>query len=182
MHRQWVVTLQNLPEAGQKWSADMPADLLENTGVGAVDALSGLDADVHWEAELVPNGDMYRLNGCWHMSMKRHCSRCSGDFIWHQDGLTERCFHMVGSSGVQHVSDDEAGDGGYDVIAPPGNLDLVDVLREDVWLAWKPDVICSEDCKGLCPQCGCNLNKVSCACAQEAGDHPFAALRGLKLN
>lgn len=182
MNRQWVVTLQDLPEAGQKWSADVPAALLEDAGHGAVDALTSLDADVHWQAELVHCGDVYRLHGHWQMHMKRHCSRCTDEFIWHQPGTTERCFRLVGSVAANHAPDDATGNGSYDVITPPGSLDLVDVLREDIWLAWKPDVVCSEDCRGLCPHCGCNLNRATCTCAREGGDHPFAALHKLKFN
>jgi DUF177 domain-containing protein len=41
---------------------------------------------------------------------------------------------------------------------------LEDVLREQVLLTIPLKVVCSEQCKGLCPQCGKNLNSGNCEC------------------
>ncbi|HMK28250.1 MAG TPA: DUF177 domain-containing protein [Terriglobales bacterium] len=41
---------------------------------------------------------------------------------------------------------------------------LEDVLREQILLTVPLKVVCSEQCKGLCPQCGQNLNSGSCQC------------------
>lgn len=43
--------------------------------------------------------------------------------------------------------------------------------------------LCADDCKGICPRCGANLNEGPCSCAEAAPaeDGPFAALRNLKL-
>ena len=56
---------------------------------------------------------------------------------------------------------------------------LEDVLREQVLLASPVKLICREDCKGLCPQCGTNLNVETCNC-QQPGDPRWAALSELK--
>jgi uncharacterized protein len=179
LHRQWIVTLQDLPEAGRRWSTEVPAALLKDAGSGEVEALTGLVSDVHWDAELVCKGGVYRLCGHWQTSMLRHCSRCTDEFVWQLDGVMDRSFRVGGRDGMERPEDLTAGE--CDYMAPPGTVNLIDVLREDVWLAWKPDVVCSANCKGLCPQCGCNLNKATCACEQESNDHPFAALRRMKL-
>ncbi|MDR2503813.1 MAG: DUF177 domain-containing protein [Deltaproteobacteria bacterium] len=42
--------------------------------------------------------------------------------------------------------------------------------------------LCREDCAGLCPGCGHNLNHGPCACAREEDDPRLEKLRGLKLN
>jgi len=57
---------------------------------------------------------------------------------------------------------------------------LEDVLREQVLLAAPVKLICREDCKGLCPQCGVNLNLGTCNCQQRSGDPRWAALGELK--
>jgi len=56
---------------------------------------------------------------------------------------------------------------------------LEDVLREQVLLASPVKLVCREDCKGLCPQCGTNLNTATCGC-QQPGDPRWAALSELK--
>ena len=56
---------------------------------------------------------------------------------------------------------------------------LEDVLREQVLLASPVKLVCREDCKGLCPQCGTNLNTATCDCPQPA-DARWAALSELK--
>lgn len=68
-----------------------------------------------------------------------------------------------------------------DVLAlPPGSeLDLTEPIRETVLLAVPRFVSCREECKGLCPQCGTNLNVSSCECTMEVEDHRWAPLRRL---
>ena len=44
------------------------------------------------------------------------------------------------------------------------HLDLEALAREDILLSLPPVHLCKEDCKGLCPECGANLNKTQCGC------------------
>jgi uncharacterized protein len=59
-------------------------------------------------------------------------------------------------------------------------VELDDLLREQVLLEVPLKTLCKEDCKGLCPHCGTNLNTGHCECAQAATDPRWEALRGLK--
>jgi uncharacterized protein len=61
---------------------------------------------------------------------------------------------------------------------------LEDVLREQVLLALPLKAICREDCRGLCPHCGQNLNLKQCSCAEPVEDPRWSALKDLreKLN
>jgi len=43
-------------------------------------------------------------------------------------------------------------------------IDLTADIREDILLALPMNPVCSSACRGLCPVCGANLNKQSCAC------------------
>ncbi|HEU4763209.1 MAG TPA: DUF177 domain-containing protein [Gemmatimonadales bacterium] len=45
------------------------------------------------------------------------------------------------------------------------HVDLGPVVREEVALAVPPFLLCREDCAGLCPKCGADLNQGPCACA-----------------
>ena len=57
---------------------------------------------------------------------------------------------------------------------------LEDVLREQILLALPLKAICREDCKGLCPHCGRNLNLEQCACAEPLDDPRWSALKQIR--
>src|SRR5512146_1426571 len=74
------------------------------------------------------------------------------------------------------VTDAEADIGYY----TGDGLLLEDVLREQVLLAVPLKVVCREECKGLCPRCGQNLNQGACACPEPTEEVRWAALKDLK--
>jgi len=56
-------------------------------------------------------------------------------------------------------------------------IDLRTAVRE-TWLLSVPGYVqCSEDCKGLCPSCGTNLNESTCNCSTTETDPRWDALR-----
>ena len=57
---------------------------------------------------------------------------------------------------------------------------LEDVLREQILLALPLRAICKEECKGLCPHCGKNLNLDQCSCAEPLEDARWAALKEIR--
>ena len=59
-------------------------------------------------------------------------------------------------------------------------LQLEDVLQEQVILALPLKAICRDDCKGLCPHCGTNLNVEQCACAEPLEDPRWSALKDIR--
>lgn len=79
---------------------------------------------------------------------------------------------------VADGSDD--GDGSYAFDEGSSELDLSDAVREEVVLAVDPYVLCTPECKGLCPKCGINRNTGNCDCTEEHVDPRWAALRELK--
>ncbi|MBL4902923.1 MAG: DUF177 domain-containing protein [Desulfocapsa sp.] len=54
-----------------------------------------------------------------------------------------------------------------------------DILLEQLLLALPVQMICDADCKGLCDQCGINLNKEKCSCRESNQNSPFAILKEL---
>jgi len=60
-----------------------------------------------------------------------------------------------------------------------GMLDVVDLLREQFMLVLPMKPLCTEACRGLCPQCGTNLNKTQCGCAPTWEDPRLAPLKSL---
>jgi uncharacterized protein len=58
-------------------------------------------------------------------------------------------------------------------------LDLSPLIRAEVLIDTSHRVLCKEDCKGLCAECGANLNEGECNCHEEAIDPRMAALKKL---
>jgi uncharacterized protein len=57
-------------------------------------------------------------------------------------------------------------------------IDIANIVKEQVILAQQMVSRCGEDCKGLCPRCGKNLNNGPCRCKKaEEHDSPFAILK-----
>jgi uncharacterized protein len=59
-------------------------------------------------------------------------------------------------------------------------LHLEEVLKEQVLLALPAKQVCSPECKGLCPHCGCNLNLETCHCAVTIADPRWGALEEIR--
>ena len=60
-----------------------------------------------------------------------------------------------------------------------GQLDIGDLLREQFQLALPMKPLCSDACRGLCAQCGANLNRTECGCAPVWEDPRLAPLKSL---
>ena len=175
MYQQLNFKLLELSTQGREWDLEIPESLFGDAGLGEVDAPTSLCKGVQWEGAVVAQGDLFRLHGKWSTELTRDCVRCNAEFPLHMEGDCNRDFQ----TGVEPDVDAPVE---CDYIAPPGLVNLLDLLREELWLAWKPMVVCSEACRGLCPQCGENLNRHECKCPQHDEDHPFAALRNIRFN
>ncbi|HEY0079079.1 MAG TPA: DUF177 domain-containing protein [Pyrinomonadaceae bacterium] len=60
------------------------------------------------------------------------------------------------------------------------SVDVDELVREQILLALPTRLHCREDCKGLCPTCGADLNETTCACEQKEIDPRWAGLAALK--
>lgn len=60
--------------------------------------------------------------------------------------------------------------------------DFTPELREEVILTYPVKFLCKEDCQGLCPHCGANLNVSPCDCTEGKlkSSSPFSVLKKLK--
>lgn len=72
---------------------------------------------------------------------------------------------------------------GLDVSIFEGNeIDLVEVAQEQVLVSIPPQILCKEDCKGLCLECGQNKNLEGCKCDEVEVDSRWSELEKLKIN
>ena len=60
-------------------------------------------------------------------------------------------------------------------------IDLTSIICEQIILQIPIKVLCREECKGLCQQCGANLNTSSCNCTSESLDSRLAVLKNFVI-
>lgn len=65
------------------------------------------------------------------------------------------------------------------VIYDNDTLDITDIIREAIMAELPLKVLCRDDCRGLCPKCGINLNQGQCKCDLQEVDPRFAVLAKL---
>jgi len=58
-------------------------------------------------------------------------------------------------------------------------IDVDEVVKEQILLAVPTRMLCREDCKGICPECGMDLNLGECNCVKDDIDPRWAALKNL---
>ena len=60
-------------------------------------------------------------------------------------------------------------------------LDVMPQIHESIYTLLPTKILCREDCAGLCPICGADLNEGKCSCKEENLDPRLEALRNFKL-
>lgn len=134
--------------------------------------------NVTLDALLQKQEPRYRLTGRVRATLEVACGRCLEPFVLPVDAAIDLTY-------VPHpteVSDEEIELTDEDLTTAHYRhqvIDLGDMLREQFYLALPMRPLCREECKGLCPQCGTNLNQSTCACQPRWEDPRLAALRTL---
>lgn len=102
-----------------------------------------------------------------HVGIKAECARCLEDVDFDAYIEVEELFthHSKAASEFQ-IGDDAI-------------LDLNPLLRAEVLIQASHGVLCKPDCKGLCQDCGTNLNKETCDCSQNRVDPRLLKLKEL---
>jgi uncharacterized protein len=124
-----------------------------------------------------------RVKGKSETSLEVACARCLDPVTQQVERSFDLLYRPLGTdSGHEELSvtDAEAEIGYYQ----GERLLLEDTLREQVLLALPLKTICRDDCKGLCPHCGKNLNENQCSCVDDVEDPRWSALKEIrtKLN
>ena len=115
--------------------------------------------------------DGYFWRGRLETSVGGFCRRCLAPVVRPVDASVDILFS----------EDDGADDPSIYVIpADSQTLDLSPAVREELILAAPDYVLCRDDCRGLCPRCGKDLNEGPCDCGPETPDPRWAGLAALK--
>ena len=106
------------------------------------------------------------------------CVRCLDEFPIEIDEAFRAVVRVAPPKEVK-VTPDTGDDEYYMVSAADPVWDIADVVRQMILLAIPEHPVCTDNCRGLCPGCGRNLNKEDCVCAEKRPDGGLARLADL---
>jgi uncharacterized protein len=136
-------------------------------------------APVELAFDIFKDKDQFRLAGTVRTTLELPCSRCLEPFALPVDGSFDLRYQPHSENtgeGEREVEEDDLTTAFYD----NDEIDLGQLMREQFYLALPMKPLCREDCKGLCPVCGTNLNAGACNCDRKWEDPRLAALKELR--
>ena len=130
-----------------------------------------LAGPVHLGGRLMDAGiGQYYWHGTLRTRVKSECRRCLAATVIEVEQQVEALFTE------DQATDDPAA---YVINPTAKELDLGQAVREELILAVPEYALCKDDCRGLCPQCGADLNTGPCTCTPER-DSRWSALQALR--
>jgi uncharacterized protein len=140
------------------------------------DELNFYEDSIQGELSAERSSNGFHIRGILKIPFEQTCDCCLTNF--HDLRITEFNFWFTDhdellqddSENVLYFSQNE------------NEIDLNPLFREFIFLEKQMKSICRKDCKGLCPNCGANLNDGNCGCFIEAKNNPWEVLKNLKGN
>ena len=182
MYELWL-TLHDVPAEGREFSFSDPAIWAEPWAEFDLPyrAATPLEATL----TIVPQKNGCLVSGRITGSFVAPCDSCVED----AEIVVDHSFDVYEDIAPPDAPPDE--DAGFDervdvpVLRWAGEhleLNVAAVLWEEFLLAAPVKPLCREDCKGLCPKCGANLNQGDCGCDKDRLDPRLAVLRSVKIS
>lgn len=122
--------------------------------------------------------DTFRVSGRATTRLELVCSRCLEPFEVPVNAAFDLQYvpqQANSGEGEREIGEEDLATAYYQ----DGALDVTDLLREQFQLALPMKPLCVEACRGLCRDCGANLNRTSCDCDPKWEDPRLAPLKGL---
>ena len=125
---------------------------------------------VRLEGEVSDDAGAITLSATIHAHVTTRCARCGKPVEY--DKETDVEFLLVKEL---EGEEDDLRDDVY--LVESDMVELDDILIPELILDMEMAVVCDEDCKGLCPKCGKNLNQGDCGCVVKEVDPRLAVLQ-----
>ncbi|MCP4727505.1 MAG: DUF177 domain-containing protein [bacterium] len=108
---------------------------------------------------------------------KAECDRCLKDILLDLSVITSMVYTEDNTLDPEHQADDLR-------ILPANEdtADLTDVVRQQLSINIPMKNLCTDECKGLCSNCGADLNIKQCKCKKDNIDPRWEALKNIKLD
>ncbi len=136
------------------------------------------ESNVHGKVKLTNTGTLLVLSGEVIADVKLECGRCLVDFAAPLKAEIEEQFrleHVGDAVGVFPLEEEDENT----LLVNNNLLDVDELIRQNLLLVLPIRPLCDEDCAGLCPTCGENLNTAKCECPPPKVDSPFSVLADL---
>jgi uncharacterized protein len=136
-------------------------------------------APVELEFDIHKDKDKFRLEGHLRTELELPCSRCLEPYRFAVDADFDQRYLPASAASTdpdREVQEDDLETSYYS----DDQIDLAELMREQFYLALPMKPLCRDDCRGLCPQCGTNLNTGTCDCSPVWDDPRLAALKAIK--
>jgi len=163
------IDLTNIPSEGKKISFNLTPEWWRQDF--DEDRIVGLEGPLSAWIKIYPAGNKIVAEGFLSARLLLRCDRCLEPYGW--DLSTDFRIYLSVSSfngglEVELLEDDL----NLDFIG--GNfLDSDQIIREQLILNVPMKTLCTAECKGLCPICGCNLNMTRCSCSSRYETSPY---------
>ena len=160
--------------------------LKEHTGstreYESVGAFEGPENEIDWaqgRVQVVRTHQGFMVRAELEVQVKLTCSRCLGEFESEFElKMEEESFPTVDLVTGKLIDPPEESEGVIHLDAQHV-LDMQDVIRQYVLTEVPIKRLCREDCLGLCPKCGINLNEEKCNCKDGPIDPRWGVLANL---
>lgn len=145
---------------------------------------------VAWSVDVTNTGSALLVEGTVTGEATCACARCLEDVARSFTGEIEGYFIIEGdyAQGAVDEDDEELGEDEFDVLPADHVIDLMPLIEAALIVDAPTMPLCREDCAGLCPTCGANLNEGDCGCGRDEAledfdraANPFAALADFKF-
>lgn len=123
---------------------------------------------VRCEGQVRNTAGVLMLSGALETTLHGVCDRCAADVVRPVKFPVEAIL-------VREIANEQDADP-WTFLLEGDSADLDDIMTTAFVLSMDSKLLCREDCKGLCPTCGKNLNEGPCACKPEP-DPRFAILK-----
>ncbi len=154
---------------------DIPEQGLEIKAAHKVTIEDDLDADVELDLNLRRLAGEILIRGGAETSLPLKCSRCLKGFLRKLELRLDLAYSRDATDQVEghELTAKEVGVGSF----AGDELDLGEIVAEQLMLSVPMKPLCNEQCKGICPKCGTDLNKKDCGCETGSIDPRFQVLK-----
>jgi uncharacterized protein len=129
--------------------------------------------------DILKDKRQFQLVGRVTTTLELPCSRCLEPFRAPVDSEFTLRYQPRSENvgeGEKEIEEDDLSTAYYE----NEEIDLAQLMREQFYLSLPMKPLCRDECRGLCPVCGTNLNRGTCECRRDWEDPRMAALKALK--